>query len=174
MEIFKKAFRCSAPWTYNTLLVYAETASQARYQCKDRLMNDCIVRLSSSSRPGPLNGEWFYDETYSWLDIKVRRDKGNDLMQPVPMEICNSLTKEQIHIVAHSNGNDSTTPGFRNHYCCSADNPDLLQLVELKIMNGPYNNGLMGGGEACFILSPMGTKVAMSLLPKMRKIMEFA
>lgn len=150
MKLIKKAFECTSPkpWfgTEYSEIFHAETRSKARYQAKLH---------------------WDIDNPY-WIDIKVRRYPASDLFEPKPDEILSELTDEQKKIIAHANGNGKKDPGYRDHYHCRNDDPDLLKLVSKGLMNGPQKNRLFQEDHGYFFLTDKGKQAAYSMLPRLR------
>lgn len=153
MEVIKKGFWCLFPgyeWTEADAVecFYAETPSKARYKA---------FRCWDMER-GELH------------KIRVRRAKERDLLAPEPLPVISDLTDRQQSIIAHSNGNDAgrDQAGYRNHYCCRANDADLLALVGEGLMEGPIRRGHLGEGQAYFFLNQLGKQAALSMLPRYR------
>lgn len=148
----KKAWACIPPekswydWPCNAEIVYAETRSKAKYKTF-------------------LKWDW---EDFEWWYIKVRRSPENDLYEPRPDGILSKITEGQKKIIAHSNGNGSDSPGYRDYYHCSAKDQDLLKLVDIGLMIGPQHvdNKVLHPGNGYFYLTDAGKKAAFSMLPR--------
>ncbi len=65
------------------------------------------------------------------------------------------LTKADS-IIFHASGLERGLLQYRNHYCTSAKDPDLLDLVAKKLMTGPHSSSLLPDGEAYFHLTEAG------------------
>jgi hypothetical protein len=135
-----------------TAVVYAETRSKARYSFF--LKTDGFNFIESVLR------------------VSVRRCKDADLLAPIPMDVVEELSEDEKHIIAHSHGNDSDTPGYRSYYNVSSlDEPPLNRLVLLGLMNAPYRSSC--GGSWYYTLTRLGCLAAMSLLPIKRSDLSF-
>ncbi len=124
--------------------IYGETFSKAKYQ--------------------------FYRDTdgYDFIEFfkhyRFSREPNMDMREPVPMDLIANLNKKQIDIISHANGNEQKTPGTRCYYnLCDKDDKDMAVLVDLKLMNEPLK--CAGGKSYTWILTELGSAVAMSLLP---------
>ncbi len=146
----KKAFIVSPPknWfdTNGFDIKYGDTASKVRYQT---------------------GLEWEIDTPY-WMQIIVHRSPADDLFEPRPLSILSALSDEQKHIIAHSNGNGSSSPGHREYYNCNENDSDLLKLVAIGLMLGPQKSGMLAEGSAYFFLTKKGKEAALSMLPRRR------
>ncbi|WP_236890858.1 hypothetical protein [Desulfoluna limicola] len=101
--------------------------------------------------------------------IKIRRCPEQDLFAPSPDECLADVPRHQQRILAHANGNDTSSHGFRSYYCTSKDDPDLLSLVEKGLMSGPVRRkGALPKKLAYFYLTEQGRAAARSLLPRRR------
>jgi hypothetical protein len=126
-------------------LVYGETLGKAKYQLYN---SNC-------------DGESFIEfmKNYSFT-----REPGQDLLEPMPMEIISTLNKKQLQAICHSNGNDSSKPGHRNYFNTSSDTHEVMvSLVNLGLMEGPFSH--VGGGSFNWFLTGLGSLAAMSVLP---------
>jgi len=108
-------------------------------------------------------------EDNDWFRMKIRRSPENDLFAPMLDECLKAVPRVQQRILAHANGNDTSSYGFRDYYCTSKDDPDLLSLVDKGLMGGPvYHKGLLPKNSAYFYLTKTGAKAARSMLPRRR------
>lgn len=70
------------------------------------------------------------------------------------------MNEEQISILRHATGADSSNPGYRNRYCTEVTNSDCLALVELGLMSGPeYTDGTFGEDSGLFFVTEKGFKL---------------
>ena len=125
-------------------LIYADTASKAKY--KAYIESEC--------------------EDDEWFKWKVRRKKHHDLYENIEHELTEKLSKEEIDIISHMNGNNSRNPGYRDHYCTGKHEIDKFKnLIELNITTkGAWR------GDQCFLyLTDLGKEIAFSMLPTKNK-----
>ena len=102
-------------------------------------------------------------------ETKVRRCPEHDLFAPLPDPCLDGVPHHQQGIIAHANGNDTSSYGFRDYYCASKEDPDLLSLVDKGLMSGPvYSEGALPNNLAYFYLTKQGRQAARSLLPRRR------
>ena len=114
----------------------------------------------------------------AWLDIsevwcgmpitavRVVRARHADIHLPAEHPVVSDLTKEERHVILHAFGGNQCgsafyRAGYRDHFVCSAGNPDLCRLVARGLMEGPYGRE----DNASFHLNWMGKRVAQSMLP---------
>lgn len=148
--------RIRKAWTYHIKgfdgegTTFGATASKARY----RVWQDCVDCLPD----------------LRLVDIRVLRDKARDIVLPDEHRLLAELTPKQRQIVAHAYGAGAREAGYRNHYCTSPGDRDLLKLsFELGLFEGPH--GERGYGEtpgwtgAFFYLTSLGRDVAASMVP---------
>lgn len=148
-KIIAKAFRVTPHWCdeYEGQcgdIIYSETAGKAKYEFF--ISNDLDME--------------------DWFKAKVVRDKDFDKFEPIHHELVKELTKKQIDIIAHMNGNNYDKPGSRNHYCAGTE--DLVyfeKLTQLGITSEPTKHSLISENQRYFWLTELGKKVAFSLLP---------
>lgn len=101
--------------------------------------------------------------------IKIRRCPEQDLFAPIPDKCLDDVPRHQQGILAHANGNDTSSYGFRDNSCAHKDDPDHLALVSKGLMTGPvYRKGALPKKLAYFYLTEQGRKAARSLLPRRR------
>lgn len=126
-------------------LVYAKTASKAKYAARD-------------------------EEDENWFYASVRRDPNNDLYAPEPIE--NDLSEEALKALLHTVGVRSTWKrnGLRartcdrNYYNCSADNPKMKELVEAGFMF--LGSRLQSRESVYFHATDEGLALALSYCPR--------
>lgn len=77
-----------------------------------------------------------YLDTFAQLfeGFIFRRAPDRDRVKMPTAPVLETLTEEQRHIIGHANGNDSSEPGYRDHYCTADGNPDCEHLVSLGLM----------------------------------------
>lgn len=69
------------------------------------------------------------------------------------------MTLKQFSILRHAWGYDSKTPGSRDYYYDNRTNPDLLKLVDLGFMTGPYVSKTSAFDMAHFFVSTLGKEL---------------
>jgi hypothetical protein len=69
------------------------------------------------------------------------------------------MTQEQFAKLKHAWGYDSKSPGFRDYYYDIKFSPDLLRLVELGFMTGPYMSKSSSPDMAHFFVSANGKEL---------------
>lgn len=73
------------------------------------------------------------------------------------------MTQKQIEILEHAIGARSKTPGYRNRFCASVDDKDVVELVELVglgLMYGPFQTGgTVGVGYGMFYVTVKGKDI---------------
>lgn len=154
----KKAWECipgNFSWydyssDHERSIVYAKTRSKAKYRAA-------------------VEWNWFeYGQGKDMIYIRARRSPKDDLYEAKPAKILSELTEDQVKIIAHSNGNDSERPGYRDYYYCSSVDEDLLHLVKIGLMIGPQhvNSGMLIPGNGYFYLTDEGKSAAFSMLPR--------
>ncbi len=149
----RKAWAVWPDWADNTYyrdIVYAETAPKARYRAWSS-WSDCYPDLSI-------------------IDVHVRRARHRDVILPHPHRLVAELTAKQRGMVSHAFGCDRHGNGYRDHYCTSPADRDMLHLAwELGLFDGPFGEKAYGDtgiwGGAFFYLTELGKEVAASMLP---------
>ena len=70
------------------------------------------------------------------------------------------MTEEQIGVLRHATGADSSSPGYRNRYCTEVNDANCLALVEAGLMSGPQHaDGIFGKGTGIFYVTEKGFKL---------------
>ena len=101
--------------------------------------------------------------------IKIRRCPEYDMFAPLLDACLEAVSRHQQGILAHANGNGTSSHGFLDHSCAPKEDPDHLELVAKGLMTGPvYRKGALPKKLAYFYLTERGRKAAQSLLPRRR------
>lgn len=101
--------------------------------------------------------------------LKIRRCPEYDLFAPILDECLEGVSDNQLRILAHANGNDTGSYGFRVTSCAPNNDPDHLVLVVKGLMTGPvYRKGTLPRELAYFYLTAQGRAAARSLLNNAR------
>lgn len=91
------------------------------------------------------------------------------VMGRTAMTAATELTNEQLHMVKHAWGFDSSEPGFRTHYCTNVDNPDMKVLVDGGWFQGPTGIGNFGEGHGMYHVTDQAEEYLRSIAPKKRR-----
>lgn len=143
MKLISKAFRVTPSWSDYGYLIIADTPGKAKYQAY--IESEC--------------------EDEEWFKWSVKRCKEHDIFENIEHELLEKLTEKEIDIISHMNGNNSRTPGYRNHYCTGKHGfKDFDNLISLGITTkGSWS------GKQCFLyLTNLGKEIAFSMLPVKR------
>jgi hypothetical protein len=101
----------------------------------------------------------------SFIDVarqfRFHRYPSKDMVKVPAAPVLEILSKKQLHIIGHANGNSSTEPGFRDYYCTTDGNTDCEQLVSLGLMR---HGRMLSGNSASryYILTEAGAAAALS------------
>ena len=151
-EIIIKAFRCKVRGFDNETIIYAKTASKARY----------LFKLNCDDR----------DDDISFQHIGVRRAPELDMKFPILPAVAAKLNEEDKELIIHAFGGGSHIKperwGYRDHYCCQPNDEMLTKLVSRGLFRGPCGvdaKGVMPGWTgAFFYLTDSGKEVALALI----------
>lgn len=145
----RKAWRVQPKGWDATEIVFAPTASKARREAWHAIGGVFDVR---------------------YIDVNVRRERGQDVVLPSPDPLAARLTDAEWHCLLHAFG-ATTNPlraGYRDYFYTRHDDPPLVALVKhglMSLMEGyPYDEGM-----AYFVLTDRGKHVALSLTPAYRQ-----
>lgn len=147
--IIKKAFQCTdaEDWKYLdshflskdyfSKIVYADTASKARY--KTILETDCYE--------------------LKFKDVRVRGSFQNDLLLNEPHVLHIQINKSQYSKIAHAIGHDFKEDPYRNRYCIDND-PEWDDLVGKGLAESGH-----AIGQKYYWLTDLGLTVILSMNP---------
>jgi len=126
---------------------YAATAAKARMEAWRTM--DSIARIA---------------------DISVSRDAAKDVHLPDRHQIADQLSNEEEHCLLHAFGGngDPIRAGYRDHFYTRRDDPPLVRLAELGLMD-PMKGDKFGENMTYFVLTDLGKAVALSLVPEYRR-----
>ncbi|MGV4855808.1 hypothetical protein [Acetobacter senegalensis] len=146
MSRIRKAWRTAVRGYDGEDIVYAATAGKARYK-KYLDVSDC-------------------NESLTFADIKVRRDKAADIVLPDAPIISAKVSQRALEKLLHACGASRERPekcGCRDHFYCDAKNEDMAELVNAGLMIGPGKG--WEEGYAYFRATSIGQKTALALCP---------
>lgn len=63
------------------------------------------------------------------------------------------MSPHWIDTMKHAYGFDSSSPGFREHYCTSVDDKDMCEMVAEGWFGGPHRVGEVGDGYGVYYLT---------------------
>lgn len=143
----RKAWAVRPDWADSPQIIFAETASKARYAMYLMLEDDTKI-----------------------TQIEVKRAARADQRLPEEHRLVAELTEEQRHIVRHAFGQDRNGNGYRDHYCTAPGDLNLLSLAwEFGLFTGPHGDReydeISGWAGSFFYLTSLGIDVARSMLP---------
>ncbi len=78
-----------------------------------------------------------------------------------------TLSVKQANMIVHASGLSTAKDIYRDHYCDDATNPDLLKLVELGLMEGPFFSKVYGD-NGFFHLTASGKDAARRFSGKLK------
>ncbi|BCE02956.1 hypothetical protein [Marinicellulosiphila megalodicopiae] len=134
-------------------IVFGETAGKAKYQLFKEMQD--------------LGWVDSFDEIIQ--NYSIRRCKYNDKVKLPDAPILETLSQEQKQIVFHTNGNNDSIIGDRNHYFIKSENKDISALIEMGLMK--KGNAIFDGQY--YHLTEIGQQVANSVLTMKRIDVEY-
>lgn len=147
----RKAWRVTPKWSDGGDIFHAPTASKARYRA-----------LLCWRDPYP---------DMKFAELRVQRETAYDIVLPFEHRLVTELSPIERRLIEHAYGSASRSPGYRNHYCTSPGDRNILRLVyELALFDGPHGRAdeygeIRGWSGAFFYLTDLGQQVARSMLP---------
>jgi hypothetical protein len=145
----RKAWIVSVRGYDGVSIEYAATAGKARYEAY-LSVSDC-------------------NDAVTFADIRVLRNRSADItLPPIPIEATN-ISKIALEKLLHACGVTREQPekcGYRSHFYCSSNNPQMLELVRAGLMESTKKG--WGEGDCYFHATPAGQTAAFAMCPLYR------
>lgn len=145
----RKAWRVSIRGYDGESIGYAASAGKARYE----------AYLSASD----------CNDAVTFADIRVLRKRNSDIiLPPIPTE-ATSVSKIALEKLLHACGVTRERPekcGYRSHFYCSSNNPQMLELVEAGLMECTQKG--WEEGDCYFHATTLGQTAALAMCPLYR------
>lgn len=105
------------------------------------------------------------------VDVTARRAPHLDVALPSRDPLVDRLTDEQRHCLLHAFGgnDDPIKAGRRDYFYTRRDDPPLVALAQRGLMK-PIPGDQWGKGMTYFVLTDVGKRVALSMVPEYRDV----